>query len=209
MIDTKQKILDTAERLFAEQGYGATSMRQIIAEAGVNLAAIHYHFGSKEELLDGIIFRKAGPVNERRMALLDKVITEAGDQPPQLEALLHAFLNPVAKGADKSDQFVKFMGRLFSEGLFPEVVRKHFQDVMKRFLAAFRAAVPDLPEDEFLWRFHFMVGALSHTMCEGKPVSDILGLTHSFEDRLERLARFVAAGFRAPADTPSILEVNQ
>ena len=49
MIDTKQKILDAAEQLIAEQGYAATSLRQIIAEAGVNLASIHYHFGSKDD----------------------------------------------------------------------------------------------------------------------------------------------------------------
>ena len=73
MTDTKEKILDTAERLIGEQGYAATSLRQIIAEAGVNLAAVHYHFGSKEDLLDAVVVRKAGPVNEARLARLDRV----------------------------------------------------------------------------------------------------------------------------------------
>ena len=70
MIDTRQKLLDTAERMFAEQGYGAVSLRQIIADAEVNLAAIHYHFGSKQELLDEVIMRRAGPVNRERLARL-------------------------------------------------------------------------------------------------------------------------------------------
>jgi len=78
MIDTKQKILDTAENLFGAKGYDATSLRHIITEAGVNLAAIHYHFGSKEELLDQLIVRRAGPVNEKRIALLDQIEAEAG-----------------------------------------------------------------------------------------------------------------------------------
>src|SRR5580765_3827301 len=123
MTDTKQRILDAAEKLFANQGYGATSMRQIIGEAGVNLASIHYHFGSKEELLDGVVERKAGPVNAARLALLDQVQAGAGEKAPELEAILHAFLSPVAKGAAKSEQFVKLMGRLFSEGLLPTVVQ--------------------------------------------------------------------------------------
>ena len=81
MIDTKQKILETAERLFGSQGYDATSLRHIIAEAGVNLAAIHYHFGSKEELLDELILRKIQPVNAERIALLDRIEAEAGQVP--------------------------------------------------------------------------------------------------------------------------------
>jgi AcrR family transcriptional regulator len=60
------KILDTAERLFGEDGYKAVSLRHITAAAGVNLAAIHYYFGSKEELLDELVMRKAVPVNEER-----------------------------------------------------------------------------------------------------------------------------------------------
>ena len=204
MIDTKQKILDTAEKLFAERGYGATSMRQIIAEAGVNLASIHYHFGSKEELLDGIILRKAGPVNEIRLAMLERVLTEAGGKPPGLEAILHAFLWPVAKGADQNQQFVRLMGRLLSEGLLSTVVHKHFYEVMMRFLAAMHSVLPDLSREEFMWRFQFMIGALSHTMCGVQQFHESLGLTGSFEDRLERLSRFVAAGFRAPAVVPAL-----
>jgi len=68
MTDTKEKILDTAERLIGEQGYSATSLRHIIAQARVNLAAVHYHFGSKEDLLDAVVARKATPVNDARLA---------------------------------------------------------------------------------------------------------------------------------------------
>src|SRR5208283_4018233 len=94
MSETKQKILDTAERLFGDQGYAGTSLRHIIAEAGVNLAAIHYHFGSKEELLHRLIVRKAAPVNEERLALLDRYEAEAGSGSVPVEKLLQAFLKP-------------------------------------------------------------------------------------------------------------------
>src|SRR5260370_36472731 len=96
MSDTKEKILDTAERLIGEQGYAATSLRQIINEAGVNLAAVHYHFGSKEDLLDAVVMRKVGPVNEARLAALTLVEREAGDGEPEVEKVLDAFFAPTA-----------------------------------------------------------------------------------------------------------------
>src|ERR1017187_314100 len=78
MIDTKDKILDSAERLFGEQGYSETSLRHIIADAGVNLAAIHYHFGSKEDLLEQLIRRRADPINQVRLDALERFEADAG-----------------------------------------------------------------------------------------------------------------------------------
>src|SRR5712672_2244917 len=98
MIDTKQKILDTAERLLGEQGYAATSLRQVIAAAKVNVASVHYHFGSKEDLLDAVVARKAGPVTVERLARLDRVEAAAG--PLDVEKVLEAFLMPTAEMAE-------------------------------------------------------------------------------------------------------------
>jgi AcrR family transcriptional regulator len=91
MTGTKEKILDTAERLIGEQGYAATSLRHVIAEAGVNLAAVHYHFGSKEELLDAVVVRKVTPLNEARIARLERVEAETGSGPLDVEKVLEAF----------------------------------------------------------------------------------------------------------------------
>src|SRR5437867_5639261 len=109
MIPTKQKILDTAERLFAQKGYAATSMRQIISKAGVNLAAIHYHFGSKEELLDEIVQRKAGPVNAERLALLEAAKEAANGRPLKVEEILEALLRPMVTVASQNEQFIRLM----------------------------------------------------------------------------------------------------
>src|SRR5437763_12372030 len=107
MSDTQEKILDTAERLIAQQGYGSTSLRQIIGAAGVNLAAVHYHFGSKEELLESVVMRKAAPVNEARLAELTRVEEEAGARPPDLKKVLDAFFLPTAEVAERNPQFVR------------------------------------------------------------------------------------------------------
>ena len=200
MADTKQKILDTAEKLFAQQGYAATSMRQIISGAGVNLAAIHYHFGSKEELLDGLILRKAGPVNAERLARLDELTAAGGGKPRNVEDVLEAFLRLMATMASQNEQFVRLMGRLFGEGLMFHIVQKHFQHVMARFVTALRQVLPGLPEQELMWRIHFMMGALAHTMCGPPEILQMLAVSSSFEERLDRLKYFLSAAFVAPSE---------
>jgi AcrR family transcriptional regulator len=197
MIDTKRKLLDTAERLFAEQGYGAVSLRQIIADAEVNLAAIHYHFGSKQELLDEVILRKAGPVNRERLARLDRL--EAAPGGPRVEQVLDSFLMPMAESAAQNPEFCKLMGRMQAEGILTDVVLRNFQPMLGRFLKALRKAIPDLPENEFRWRVHFMQGSIAHTMSsDPAPLAgakDIGG----FPGRIERLIAFLSGAFRAPA----------
>src|SRR5208337_3192368 len=126
MTETQDKILDTAERLFGGQGYAGTSLRQIIAAAGVNLAAVHYHFGSKEELLDHLIARKVAPVNAERLALLDCYEAQSGAAAVPVEKLLEAFLEPPIARIKKDPDFAKLMGRLYGEGLMPDIAERHF-----------------------------------------------------------------------------------
>jgi AcrR family transcriptional regulator len=200
MSDTKQKILDAAERLFAERGYSGTSLRQIIAEAGVNLASVHYHFGSKEELLHELILRKAGPVNQKRMELLDRFEVRYAPEAVPPDVVLEAFLNPMAEAAERNRQFVRVMGRLIAEGLLPAIIEKDFQPVVGRFMQALRKALPDLPDEEFAWRVRFMQGAMAHAMCGH-------GMEGDFLSRVEHLTRFLVGGFRAPVAQP--LEVER
>ena len=202
MIETKQKILNTAERLIGDQGYSGTSLRQIIGEAGVNLAAVHYHFGSKEELLDELIVRKAGPVNEARLAWLDRLESAPDGRQPTSEEVLEAFFLPMADAADQAPEFVKLMGRVLAEGLMQQLMERHFQTVSRRFFGALRRAVPEIPEDEFQWRTHFMIGAMAHTMC-GPPDLTGMGSIGSFRERIERLIAFIDGGFHAPIRSES------
>jgi AcrR family transcriptional regulator len=198
MIDTKQKLLDAAERIFAERGYGAVSLRQIIADAQVNLAAIHYHFGSKQELLDEMIMRRAGPVNRERLARLDR-LEAATPGGPRVEQVLEAFLMPMAEAAQKHPGFPKLMGRMQAEGILTEVIARNFQPMLGRFIGALRKAVPDLPDSDFRWRVHFGQGCIAHAMSTEPPplagIADIGG----FPGRIERLIAFLSGAFRAPA----------
>jgi len=208
MTDTKQKILDAAARLIAEQGYAATSLRHIIADAGVNLAAIHYHFGSKEELLDEIIRQNAGPLNEERLARLDQAEREFAPGAPPVERVLEALLMPLAEAADRIPLFVPFMGRMLSEGLTPVIAARHFGEVSMRLTGALRRANPELSEQEFAWRVHFMSGAIAHTMCGAHHFAQLAAAEGDFRSRIGRLVTFLSAGFRARASAAGSIEAR-
>src|SRR3954469_1662625 len=154
---TKEKLLDAAERLIAERGVAGTSLRKVVAAAGVNLASVHYHFGSRDELLHALVSRRAGPVNERRLELLDQYEAEAGGVAP-VEKVLAAFLEPMGEVAGRNPQFVRVMGRIVGEGLLEQVIEKNFQLIQGRFMGALRRALPHVPEDEFRSRMQFMIG---------------------------------------------------
>jgi len=209
MSETRLKILDTAERLFSEQGYAPVSLRHITAAAGVNLAAIHYHFGSKEELLYELVMRKAAPVNEERLATLQRLREAAGANPLALEDLLEAFLLPAIHTAENSPAFAKLMGRLYGEGLMQEVARKHFGPAAERFLAEMRRTLPDLAEDELSWRLHFMLGAMAYTLAIS-PLG-LLGRTgpESPSRVARRIVAFLSGGFRAPVAAREKVEVSE
>ncbi len=196
---TKDKILDIAERLFGEQGYEATSLRHVIFEAGVNLAAVHYHFGSKEELLDAIVLRGTTPLNEERVALLDRYEREAAPNPAPVENVIRAVLAPTFRMAMRNPQFVKLMGRVHGEGLMPAMLKRHFQPLVERFMDAMRRALPDLPPDELFWRVQFMFGAMSQVLRGPHLFDKPEGYVEpGAEEMVERLVNFMAAGFHAP-----------
>jgi len=198
MTDTKEKILNTAEWLFGQYGYSATSLRHIISEAGVNLAAIHYHFGSKQDLLDQVILRKVGTVNERRIKLLDQFEAEAAPKPACVEKIVEAFITP-AFMLDKSPDFVKLMGRVHAEGLMPDIAQRHFQPVIDRFFAALKRALPWMPAEELAWKAHFALGAMAHTLT-ARPAAYPEAARESPKKIVKRLVAFISSGFCTPAE---------
>ena len=196
-IDTKSRILDSAEKLFGMNGFEGTSLRDITTAADVNLAAINYHFQSKDSLIDAIVARRIEPVNKKRFELL-----EAVGPNPTVEQILTAFMAPVMRV--KVDAVVPLIGRILSNPeLFVErVFHKHLAPVSQRFVEALSKALPELPPSEILWRLHFSVGVLTHTMLWGRIFPKITNGVCDISDRealVDRAVRFVAAGFRAPA----------
>jgi AcrR family transcriptional regulator len=207
MTDTRTRILDTAERLFAEHGYAGTSLRHIISEAGVNLAAVHYHFRSKEGLLEAVVTRRCEALNRERLELLSRFEREAGNRPPDLEKIFEALLVPAFKLARESGNggalFARLMGRLHAEGdLSPRILKNNFGPVLAAFTRALRRALPGLPEEELLLRIHFAIGAMAHTLRGTGQLEFLSGnacFQAGWQATLESLVQFLSGGFRAPA----------
>jgi AcrR family transcriptional regulator len=193
--DTKSKILDAAERLFGIKGFDATSLRDITAEADVNLAAVNYHFQSKDSLIDAVVLRRIEPVNRRRFEMLD-----AAGPNPAIEQILAAFIAPVLQL--DLHRVVPLLGRTISDPqqFVERVFNKHLQDVSRRFNEALSLVLPDLPPTERLWRLNFTVGVMTHVLSWSPVFEKISGGLCTVTDRealLDRIVNFTAAGFRA------------
>lgn len=206
--DTRDQILDTAERLFAERGIDAVSLRTLTAEAGVNLASVHYHFGSKEALVTAVFDRRVDPLNQKRLDMLDAVERKYSEGPLPVEDILRAFFEPAIRTSQLAGApFMQLCGRMHAEPA--EFVQKHFDEkfgpMIERFNEAFVRAVPDLSHKERAWRLHFTAGALVFTMLESeklKHYSHGLCDPANVDEAIEQMVRYAAAGLRAPALLP-------
>lgn len=212
-VDTKSRILDAAEELFMEYGFEATSLRLITTAAGVNLAAVNYHFGSKEELFQAVLTRRLDPMNQDRMRLLSAYEAAAVHKPLTCEKIISAMFIPALKLARDhrtgGKNFLRLLGRAYADPapFIREFLSSQYAEMIVRFRAAFARALPHIPREELSWRLHFVMGALSYTLAGTDALKMIAqfqpGETENDEKVLRRLAPFLAAGLRSPVDTAS------
>lgn len=209
--ETKIRILDAAEILLAKNGLTATSMRAITEAANVNLAAINYHFGSKEALIHAVFARRLAPVNERRLFLLEQVL-RANPKRPKLRGILRAFALPILEAAFQPTnencpvQLGALIIRLYTEPA--QVVERSFNEQMastaRRFVNALHAALPKLDNETLYWRTHFCVGCLVHTM-HARPILTAVsnGTIHcdDAEEALAKMLPFLEAGLTSASNS--------
>jgi len=221
---TRDKILDAAEALFAQKGFATTSVRAITERAGVNLAALNYHFGSKSGLIEAVFKRRIDPINQERLEMLRKFEAEAGKKPVPLEKLMEAFLAPALKISDKdasTQLFIRLMGRIHMEADSLDSGMKEIAEAKKNIMLNFKEvffvfrgllarALPEVDPEELLWRLSFTLGAMAHSMMmvhgkQANPISEALSfmdnaavLSTENEDKvLEYLIRYTVSGLRA------------
>jgi AcrR family transcriptional regulator len=215
--DTRERILDVAEREFMAHGYEGTSMRMVTSAADVNLAAVNYHFGSKEGLLREVFKRRLQWLMRERLAALDALEEQAQGAPLKPSQVLEAFFGTLLRiGEDESlggMTFLRLLGRTLTDPA--EFIRAFFAaeyaEVIDRYKQALFRALPDVPKAEIVWRLHFMLGAMSYAIAgtdvlqviTGLELGDIAG--HDVDNnkseakRLsERLMPFLLGGLRAP-----------
>ena len=188
-----------------QHGFEGTSMRLLTAKAGVNLAAVNYHFGSKDALIEALFRRRLDPMNAERVAALDRL------EELSAENIIRAFVRPSlrliedAQGGGRN--FIRLLGRTYTEPAktVRVLIGQMYAPTMERFKAALERALPQMPRDELVWRMHFMFGTLAYTLAATDTVQLIAGCKpedrHDARLLEERLTAFLAAGLHAPLKT--------
>jgi AcrR family transcriptional regulator len=200
--ETKEQILIAAERLFAEHGFAGTTLRNVVSEAGVNLAAVNYHFGSKEALFGAVVARFARPVVERELELLSEL--KLGSALPSIEALLNAVVQPsleiLSQGEDARLVRAKFMGRCRTE---PEPIQSiayaEFAVATEAFLDMFQRVLPEQPRSQLGWKFDLVISTLVRVLMEaGKPYALLRSnRPEDIEAATQQLVAFLSPGMRS------------
>ena len=169
-MDTRSRILDAAEVLFMENGFDGTSMRMITSRAEVNLAAVNYHFGTKELLIQEVFRRRLTSLNQARIAALEALEAEAAGAPVKPSRIVDAFFGTALRMAADVEggghTFMRLLGRTYTEPseFVRQFLAEEYAECVDRFLSALYRAVPEVDRKEILWRFHFMMGAMSYAI---------------------------------------------
>ncbi len=198
---TRDRILDAAEEMFARHGFAGTSMRQLTAAAGVNLAAVNYHFGSKDNLIAEVFQRRLDNMSQARLAALSLALAK---RPPLLEEVLRAFVEPalgLIQGGDSA--FLRVMAHAYAETSEPlwRFLSERYGHVLREFARALALCLPGMDKDTLHWRLDFLAGALTYAMSDLGLPRHAGRIPPAERARYQRVAdeliAFSAAGFRA------------
>jgi AcrR family transcriptional regulator len=205
--DTKTRILDAAETLFVSGGFESMSMRQITGAAGVNLAAVNYHFGSKDALIQAVLARRLDPLNAQRLVMLDAFEGALADRMTCEHVLVAMFLPAVRifrSRAPMADRYLHFLGRAYTDPspVVRDFINNHYIQTLGRFFFAFQRTLPELSREDLGFRLNFAMGALSGVLAGGNTQRLIRDFTQEQDDDealiLSRLASLMVAALKAP-----------
>lgn len=197
---TKDRILNAAEALFAEQGFSATSLREVTSRADVNIAAVNYHFGSKENLVNEVFRRRMDEMSQARLTLLKAAEAE---QPGQIEAILRAFIIPALGVSTERGgvAFIRVIARAYAEknDSLRTFLSARYGHVLREFARALAPCLPGISKEQLYWRLDFVIGALTYAMSDFGVIKRPSGISEAAhrERATQELIAFAVAGLRA------------
>ena len=201
--ETLEQILDAAEYLFSKHGLHGVTLRDVAQRVGVHTTLMHYYFDDKRSLFEAVFARRAGITSERRMQAMARYEAEAGDH-PTVEGALHAFLDTdldlYLEGGEGWMNYGTFGARVSNTPEGAELMDRHFDPVVLKLVGILRRALPDTPEEDIFWGYHFVTGALMNTLARTGRIDRLSGgvcKSDDFEAVKQRMAKFMAAGFLA------------
>lgn len=204
MSSTRDNLLDAAERLFADHGFEAASMREITSLAHANLGSVNYHFGNKDSLLQEVLMRRIKRIVDERNRMLQIAVEAAGDSPPTVRSLMDAFISPGVHIASIHPHFAKLLARVQFEGMFQrvgEIFKQTFHESLSQFVKQLSRALPKLEPEEIQLRLMFSVGSFTFVAMNSKTICVGMKLPSVEQDPgvlTSRIVAFCTAGMEAP-----------
>src|SRR6476620_12425983 len=200
---TRTSILSAAERLYAERGFGDVTLRDIVAAAGVNLAAVNYHFGSKDELIAELFVSRSIATNRERLNEL-KAAEAAGGGRANIDAILRALVGPMVRGClgpeSERSTAARFMIRASIESVPPiRRIKNREIDHLRKFAAAMRRALPGRDEVDFYWSLHFALAMAHQTIRDSERLAKLSEGCCDLNDVEGIIDRIVAVSVKALA----------
>lgn len=203
--ETRERILDAAEKLFARHGFYGVSVRQITGEAGVDVALAHYYFGTKMALFDAVFLRRAEILNRERIASLNRYQADPGPEGISVEGVIEAFVGPMldiwaAGGRGWSDYFALLAQVNNTPDWGGQTMARYFDPVIHRLLDVLRPILPGATEEDLLWSYQFLSGAMLLAFAQTGRIERLSGGALASNDVAAvraRMPRYIAAGFRA------------
>ena len=209
-ISKRDRILDTAEALFAERGFDGVTLRQIAVGAGVDVALASYHFGKKLDLFRAVFERRAPDLNGARLEALRKALTAAAPGPASVESIIEAFLRPLELAQETGDagwaNYLALIAYINNSPYWgPRMMSELFDELVNEFIAALQLALPGASDKDIYWCYHNLSGALTLTLARTGRIDRLSGgICHSddFQAAYDHMIPFVAAGFREVCKSP-------
>ncbi len=198
---TRALILDAAERLYADRGFADVTLRDIVAAAGVNLAAVNYHFGSKDELIAELFVTRSIATNRERLNEL-KAAEAEGRGRADIDAILRALVGPTLRGClgpeNARSTAARFMIRASIESVPPiRRIKNREIDHLRKFAAAMRRSLPDRSDVELYWGLHFALAMAHQTVRDSERLSKLSEGKCDLNDVDGVIARIVAVSVMA------------
>ena len=203
MRNTREKIMDVAEHCFAHRGIATSSIRTIVKEAGVNLGAVTYHFGSKDDLIIEIFKRRMLPMTQERLDMLESAREKAGDRPLSLRAVLEAIIVPQRRVARKYPEYIEFLSRMraYPNPRFHEVIDSEFNPIFQVFNKALRETLPPMSDSEFSFKMFFFVHLLESVPENSFHLKQLISSDLNDGAVIEAFVSFTMGGLEIPFDS--------
>ena len=202
--ETRERILDAAEELFAAHGFHGASMRDVAEAIGSGIALVTYHFGTKDMLFNMVIKRRAAYMAHERILALDTARARVRGKPLLVEDLVSGYVWPFVErsvaGGKGWKNYSLFVARHANSPEFSKVLSEHYDPVARQYLNEFERTFPSMLQKDLYYAFSFMVGAMVASVAEPGRVEHLsFGQikANDVEEVFQRMLPFLSAGFKS------------